>query len=462
MVVLLCCGKRTLAARKAMRRRVNEDPEMSGQNYFREQAAKERVVRNVDQSKVPRYAEFEVDESISPDRLPLNPSSQTLLASNRADRLDSDRSGETVSTNGTGQSGFRVNLPPGPSSYVGVGYPPTVRLPPNPYPNPYASPQPMGTAATDRQFASSPGPRRKPPSTPSNTSLNSMNRPPPRSNYEMPIPPSPVQQLEKRASSVYSDYVPPQRPWVTVEARESRSLNDEYGVSDRYPPQRPTIDTRNLNSNDRAVDRSPVAARRTPDIDPAADRLPSRTRGVSDLGTAAATYYEDIDPRFDDTPDDEVEVGQIYRAPLSNPQSPHRPSHRLDEGDQSVPITPLRRNYSYNSLDGRNSRGNNVDDEYRSGGPRSPAASTSSHFTSISQRGVNPRWQPQPPQYIGGGNSNDGYSRRQHRPRNDQMNFLAGNPDFELPVSRSGRRQGGGPASLINSIDTGGRYPLPR
>src|SRR6202022_437598 len=91
------------------------------------------------------------------------------------------------------------------------------------------------------------------------------------------------------------------------------------------------------------------------------------------------------------------------------------------------PVPPLRRNFSQNSIDGGPPAN---DDEYRSG-PRSPAASTSSHFTSVSQRGINPRWQPAPPPFVGGGGDT-------HRkaPRNDQMNFLSGNPDFELPVSR--------------------------
>jgi hypothetical protein len=54
------------------------------------------------------------------------------------------------------------------------------------------------------------------------------------------------------------------------------------------------------------------------------------------------------------------------------------------------------------------------------------------------------------------------YTRRNPRPRNDQMNLLSGNPDFELPVNRSGRRNIPGPVPGIPPIDGGGRYPLPR
>ena len=52
-----------------------------------------------------------------------------------------------------------------------------------------------------------------------------------------------------------------------------------------------------------------------------------------------------------------------------------------------------------------------------------------------------------------------GGGQRRKTPRNDQMQFLAGNPDFELPVSRSGRRLAVPPSA---GLDSGGRYPMPR
>ena len=336
-------------------------------------------------------------------------------------------------------------------------------------PRPYG-PIPPVRAPSDRRYPPSPPPTgtgEPPPgslgmgipSSRPNVSSNSMNRPP-RSHYEPPLPPPGPIAVDKRTSSVYSDYVPPRRQWAA--AAGSRSLNDEQPDNNRYRPERPKIDTYNLDRNDRMVDNPYVAARRTPDIDP----VPIvRT---SDSGTMIASYYEDVDPRFDDNPEEELEVVTGYRQPPPQQEPPRRrPSRRPDVGDErGLPVSPspLRRNYSYNSNDGQISRdnggangGSNVDDS----GPRSPAASTSSQFTSVSQRGVNPRWQPQPPQFIGGNsNANDGmYSRRNRPPRNDQMNLLAGNPDFELPVSRSGRR---GPVQITSPIDAGGRYPLPR
>ena len=457
-----------------MRRRIAENAEMSGGNYYKEEAAKDMALRSSDQGKVPQYAEFEVSKPVSPDRLPLNPS-QTHLVTNSGGRTGSDQSGGTLSTVETsipGSYNTRVQgLPAGPSPYGGGGYPPAVRMPqsygamaPIRMPNPNERPYPPGGTGA--------GMVGLPPSR-SNASLNSMNRPP-RSNYEVPPPaiPPPAMGLDRHASSVYSDYVPPRRQWGAP--AESRSLNDESYSSDPnrgYRPERPKIDTYNL---DRNIDNPYVAARRpTPDPEiPVQPVSPSRNRRTSDTGTMIASYYEDVDPRFDDTPEEEeVEPPNAYRPPLPlNPTHRGRPSR--DIPDESLQSGQLRRNYSYNSLDGnRNNNTQNVDDEYRSG-PRSPAASTSSHFTSVSQRGVNPRWQPQPPpQFIGGPSAANEYSssRRQNRPpRNDQMNFLSGNPDFELPVNRAGKRPGGGSSggggvgSVASPLDNGGRYPLPR
>lgn len=454
-----------------MRRRIAENAEMSGASYYKEEAAKDMAFRNSDQSKVPQYAEFEVSKPVSPDRLPLNPS-QTHLVTNTGDRTGSDRSGETFSTETSIPGSYnntRVGLPSGPSPYGGGGYPPAVRMP-----RPYAGVPPVRMPNPNESRAYPPGNGAGmglPPSR-SNASLNSMNRPPPsRSNYDVPLPalPPPV-SLDRQPSSVYSDYVPPRRQWGAPPPAESRSLNDEGYASDpnRYRPERPTIDTYNL---DRNIDNPYVAARRTPDPEiPVQPVSPGRNRRTSDTGTMIASYYEDVDPRFDDTPEEEdVEPPNAYRAPLPLNTTAHRRRPSRDIPDETSPSggAPLRRNYSYNSLDGNNNRNNNnVDDEYRSG-PRSPAASTSSHFTSVSQRGVNPRWQPQPPpQFIGGGPpAPNEYPRRQNRPpRNDQMNFLSGNPDFELPVNRAGKRPGGGgggSGAVASPIDTG-RYPLPR
>lgn len=82
-------------------------------------------------------------------------------------------------------------------------------------------------------------------------------------------------------------------------------------------------------------------------------------------------------------------------------------------------------------------------------GARSPAESERSNFTSISQRGINPRWpgnSPPPPMMMGFG----GVPPR--RPVQQQPNILLdSNPDFQLPGTRGGavsRGQGGYPPAL--------------
>ena len=83
----------------------------------------------------------------------------------------------------------------------------------------------------------------------------------------------------------------------------------------------------------------------------------------------------------------------------------------------------------------------------------SERASEASHFTSISERPVNPNWRPQSGS-VG------------PEPRRQQDMLLAGNPDFSIPGMRGGsRRPGAGPvaASAVGGPSGGltgaGRYP---
>ncbi|KAK0729684.1 hypothetical protein B0H67DRAFT_5048 [Lasiosphaeris hirsuta] len=78
-------------------------------------------------------------------------------------------------------------------------------------------------------------------------------------------------------------------------------------------------------------------------------------------------------------------------------------------------------------------------------GARSPAESERSTFTSISQRGINPRWAP--PQPPPGAISNYGGNVIPRRPVNRTADILLdSNPDFELPgrTAPSRKRGGGG------------------
>lgn len=126
--------------------------------------------------------------------------------------------------------------------------------------------------------------------------------------------------------------------------------------------------------------------------------LPNRNAGPpsskSPPPSRSGTYYEDVDPRF--------------AAPSPNP-SP-RPT----------PPPPIQTNTAY--------------EEEIPQGSRSPAESERSTFTSISQRGVNPRWNPPPgpPPLI------------PRRPVNRNDAILNSNPDFELQPGRGSPPRAGG------------------
>lgn len=108
----------------------------------------------------------------------------------------------------------------------------------------------------------------------------------------------------------------------------------------------------------------------------------------------AGEYYEDVDPRFAEP------------APVKKPTP-----------------APIHTTNSYEDIPQ---------------GSRSPAESERSTFTSISQRGVNPRWNPaMPPPPALGSYGNNPVPRR---PVNRSEMILNANPDFELPT------RGGGPS----------------
>jgi hypothetical protein len=106
---------------------------------------------------------------------------------------------------------------------------------------------------------------------------------------------------------------------------------------------------------------------------------------------SAGEYYEDVDPRFAEP------------APVQKPTP-----------------APINTTNSYEDIPQ---------------GPRSPAESERSNFTSVSQRGINPRWNPPVPPPPALGSYGGGPVPR--RPVNRSDMVLASSPDFELP-SRGG------------------------
>jgi len=149
-----------------------------------------------------------------------------------------------------------------------------------------------------------------------------------------------------------------------------------------------------------------------------ASELPNTTSGHTRVNSGD-NYFEDVDPRFAEQP------------PATNPLMPAALAPNYSNIGSSGNLHPI------GGLDGNNSY-----EDIQQSGSRSPAESDRSNFTSVSQRGVNPRW--------GNGQHGAPMPRRpvqaQTQQRNDML--LNSNPDFQLPGGRGGR---GGPGRGVRS-----------
>ncbi|EGX52935.1 hypothetical protein AOL_s00007g271 [Orbilia oligospora ATCC 24927] len=142
-------------------------------------------------------------------------------------------------------------------------------------------------------------------------------------------------------------------------------------------------------------------------------------------------YYEDVDPRFDNPPNPTAIPAILtpgYTPPPTMALAEYPPDARGERGAPPPQREPRSNNVAYQDPSGSY--------EELQPGQRSPAMSTSSHFTSISQRGVNPRWQ--------GEGAPNLPNRDPRRPPRQQDQILANNPDFELPRVGGGVGGGGG------------------
>jgi hypothetical protein len=124
----------------------------------------------------------------------------------------------------------------------------------------------------------------------------------------------------------------------------------------------------------------------------------------------------------------------------------------LMPGGYANPNMPPNRNFLaappplMNSSDPNLPRTSSYDD--LPDGSRSPAASETSHFTSVSQRPVNPAWRPEmgapAGQFAPYGNGNPGPGRRPMRQEDAILQANIANPDFALPGASPGRGRGRG------------------
>lgn len=177
----------------------------------------------------------------------------------------------------------------------------------------------------------------------------------------------------------------------------------------------------------------------------------------------SSDYYEDVDPKF---------------AEPSHASPPPMPSSLMPGGMpgayNSNPnlLNPLQRPRQLS--DPNLPRTSSYDD--LPDGSRSPAASEASHFTSVSQRPVNPAWRPEMGAAAGNfGPYNGRGGGRPMRPEDVILDANAANPDFAIPGVGMGRGRGRGafrggrgrggiqpPATMMgpqNGLQAPGRYP---
>jgi len=153
--------------------------------------------------------------------------------------------------------------------------------------------------------------------------------------------------------------------------------------------------------------------------------------------SAGDNYYEDVDPRF-------AEPLPATSSLVPPALAPAGVGYPLNSSSGSLqPIQGIDGNNSYEDIQS---------------GARSPAESDRSNFTSVSQRGINPRWNPGPGQGYGAPMPN----RRPNPPQQQRDLLLNSNPDFELPTARGrggsaarGRMPGAIPGMVPNSAYPG-------
>lgn len=166
---------------------------------------------------------------------------------------------------------------------------------------------------------------------------------------------------------------------------------------------------------------------------------------------------EDVDPKFAEPPVPSVAPAADFEPPqmptiLTAGRNPNEPSPVSSQ--EQIP-----RAHSYEDMPGA----------------RSPVESEVSNFTSVSQRPMNPNWQPG---HGGEFNSFGPGQVRQQQRRQDML--FSNNPDFELPGMGPPRSRGGfggrgrggymgrqntpmrpPPLSALEGISGDGRYPAP-
>lgn len=544
--IVTCAMRRTLVSRKARKRRIAENSEMNGQNYYAGRSVPPTTTEvlpkaesppplsgDTMQDKLPEFATYDLQkQQTQDDTVPLNPRNPSVrtTSSNGRDGPDFSRN-PSRGPPGRGrqpvdQYGNPIQLPnesymmqnvprsgpPPPNRGApygrGRGYPPRGGYGPPPRGGfaPRGGPRgppPPGWNGNGRNMRPGPGqgpggppgpmPRGPPPpgysndyygqDQPMRREPSPYGREPPPGAMQPPMPIGQAIEMDSRTGT------PPINTSQNYGLRESDgdvqgmlALQQGGGFANAPPPQRrpsgpmsptsdysqdeqPYIPARSQwtqNDNNRSNQTLPTNSSNSRGLSPIMDspvELPAQLSTVGAMNNErSADYYEDIDPKFAEPTTRSPAPGPLPSSlmpgvyPASNPNYRNNTPPTLNVSDPN-----LVRNSSYEDMQD---------------GSRSPAASEASHFTSVSQRGVNPNWRPPPPGQ--GGPPLPGqyapYGRRPMRQEDIILEANAANPDFALPGAgrgmgrggRGGRGRGGpiAPAMIPGAgLGNQGRYP---
>ncbi|KAF2271213.1 pali-domain-containing protein [Lojkania enalia] len=550
--VVTCAMRRTLVSRKARKRRIAENAEMNGQNYYANRTDTTSEILPKAESppplsgdtisggdKLPGFATFEMQKPQPQDDMtPLNQRNPSLKT-NSSNGRDGPEISQQIPSRGPSGRGrkpldqYGSPIPPLPNDSYMMQSEPRMGSPPNrggtqmygrgrggyllrggygpgggygPSRGGMRGPPPSGWNGNGRGTSSGPGPRlglgpmgrgqRAPPGYNNDVYAQgviprrepSSYGPPGTSPLAPMQPPTPIGQaieLDARVGASAGNQNPnyglresdgdvqgmlalqqggfPPAPTPSRRPTGPMSPTSNYSQDEQqYIPARgnwnqamniapdQTLPTNNNNNNRglSPIQDSPV-------------ELPTQLSTVgAPNNPAASDYYEDVDPKFADP----VKNGNAAAAPL--------PSSLMPGGYSSDPNLLNASTPSLNTSDSvlrRNSSFEDIQD-----GSRSPAASEASHFTSVSQRGINPNWRPPPPGMSGPpvpGQYGPYGGRRPLRQEDVILEANAVNPDFAVPGAELGRGRGRGrgrggrvgvmaPGMIPNmGLNNQGRYP---
>ncbi|KAF2477296.1 pali-domain-containing protein [Lindgomyces ingoldianus] len=562
--VVTCAMRRTLVSRKARKKRIAENPDMNGQNYFANRTATQDVLPKAESppplsgdtvtsgpDKLPGFATYDMqNQHLQDDMTPLNPRNPSLKTNSSGGRDGPDRSqNPSRGPSGRGRQpvdqygnpiplmpndGFamqniprmgppRMGPPPnrgGPQVYGrGRGYPPRggfgppprggfgppprggygpprggMRGPPPPGwngngrggmgPGPMPDPGIVGRGQrgpppeySNDFYGQAPPPGREPspygqrgvsPAVPMQPpmpigqaiEMNGRSGTPsvtPNQNYGLRESDGDVQGMLALQQGGFEAQPPTRRPSNPMSPTSNYS-----GEEDAYVPPRANWNQNMTNPSDQTLPTNSSNSRGLSPIQDSPVELPAQlsTIGVPNNDPRSSNYYEDVDPQFAEPVNSKPAQARLPSALVPGGLASSNPN-RLNISNPSLNTSDpaLRRNSSYEDIPD---------------GSRSPAASEASHFTSVSQRGINPNWRPPPPG-MGGppipGQYGPYNARRPMRQEDVILEANAANPDFAVPGAELGRGRGRGRGaargrgvpgpSMINGMGMGnqGRYP---